>query len=72
MANKVEGVADLHLRCLEYRAEYLANFMSSPPLASRVENRLTQETFPNETACLQSIFDNNQLLLESLYPALGQ
>jgi hypothetical protein len=62
----------VHLRCLEYRAEYLAHFMGSPTLASTVENRLTHETFPNETACLESLFANNQLLLESLYPALGE
>lgn len=72
MANKDEGTADLHLRCLEYRTEYLANFMGSAPMSSRVENRLTQETFPDEASCLKSLFDNNQLLIESLYPALGQ
>ena len=71
MANEEEGLADLHLRCLEYRPEYLANFMSTTPLASRVENRLTQESFPNEAACLESLFSNNQALMESLYPTLG-
>ena len=71
MNNREEGVTDVHLRCLEYRRQYLANFVSAPTLAGTVENRLTKERFASEAACLDALLANNQLLLESLYPALG-
>ena len=59
MANREEEVADVHVRCLEYRAEYLAYFMGPPSLTGAVLNRLTHEIFPNETACLESLLVNN-------------
>lgn len=71
MNNREEATTDLHLRCLEYRRQYLANFISAPTLAGAVENRLTNERFANEAACLDGLLANNQLLLESLFPALG-
>jgi hypothetical protein len=45
--------------------------MSSPTAAGIVENRLTRERFDSEAECLESLLMNNQSLLESLYPALG-
>jgi len=45
--------------------------MSSPTAAGVVENRLTRERFDSEAECLESLLMNNQSLLESLYPALG-
>ena len=45
--------------------------MTAPSLAGLVENRLTGETFSDRASCLRSLLANNQLLLESLYPALG-
>jgi len=71
MNNSEECTTDLHIRCLEYRKQYLANFMSAPNHAGAVESRLTKERFASETACLDSLMTNNQLLLESLHPALG-
>jgi hypothetical protein len=64
-------VTDLHLKSLAYRKQYLAHFMGPPSLAGVVENRLTRERFNNEAECLESLLLNNQSLLESLYPALG-
>jgi hypothetical protein len=71
MQHSEECVTDLHLKSLAYRRQYLANFMSTPTAAGVVENRLTRERFDNEEECLESLLMNNQSLLESLYPALG-
>jgi len=69
--NKEECTTDLHLRCLEYGKEYLANFINAPSRSGAVENRLTKERFASEAACLDTLLANNQLLLESLHPAIG-
>jgi len=71
MQHSEECVTDLHLKSLAYRKQYLAHFMGPPSLAGVVENRLTRERFNNEADCLQSLLLNNQSLLESFYPALG-
>lgn len=75
MANSEQGVADLHVKSMSYRTQYLDNFAgpSSGPGAcgEGFENRLTKETFDTRKECLESLFANNQQLLESLYPALG-
>jgi hypothetical protein len=71
MQHSEECVTDLHLKSLAYRRQYLDNFMSTPTAAGAVENRLTRERFESEEECLESLLMNNQSLLESLYPALG-
>jgi hypothetical protein len=75
MANSEQGVADLHVRSLKYRSQYLDCFAGPPsiPNANDVvfENKLTKETFETREECLESLFINNQQLLESMYPALG-
>jgi hypothetical protein len=71
LTSREEGATDVHLRCLEYRRQYLANFMGAAALSGAVENRLTRERHASEAACLESLLENNRLLLESLYPALG-
>lgn len=62
----------MHLKGLEYRRSYLSTFIardSAPPKA--FVNRLTGEIFENRNSCIQSLLVNNQVLLESLFPALG-
>jgi hypothetical protein len=70
MSNSEQGVADLHLKSLVYSAEYLDCFVGSSP-RDGLENRLTRELFDGEEECFESLFANNQQLLESFYPALG-
>lgn len=65
-----QGVTDVHLKSLEYRTSYLNNFMSQAAGDPAVVNRLTGETHEDRTACLGSILNNNQALVESLHPAL--
>ena len=64
-------MTDVHLKSLSYRKQYLENFMSSSSISGMIENRLTKELFDSEVDCLDSLFMNNQSLIESLYPALG-
>jgi hypothetical protein len=71
MLNSEECVTDVHLKSLSYRKQYLDNFMSSSSISGMIENRLTKELFDSEVDCLDSLFMNNQSLIESLYPALG-
>jgi len=71
MLNSEECLTDVHLKSLSYRKQYLDNFMSCGSASGRVENRLTREVFGSEADGLNSLFKNNQSLLESLYPALG-
>ena len=71
MLNSEECVMDLHLKSLSYRKQYLDNFRSAGSISGTVENRLTKELFPTEAECLDGLLANNQMLLESLYPALG-
>ena len=71
MLNSEECLTDVHLKSLSYRKQYLDKFMSSVSGSSRVENRLTKEVFDSEADGLNSLFQNQQSLLESLYPALG-
>ena len=71
MLNSEECVIDVHLKSLSYRKQYLDNFMDRSSISGMIENRLTKELFDSEMDCLNSLFTNNQSLLESLYPALG-
>jgi hypothetical protein len=66
-------VTDVHLRALQYRTEYLETFIG---VTSGLEpqgfvNKLTGEVFEDKKSCLVSLLTNNQVLLESLQPALG-
>lgn len=67
-----QEVTDVHLKGLEYRRSYLSAFFGrdSAPVRAFV-NRLTGEGFADKNSCIQSLLINNQLLLESLFPALG-
>jgi hypothetical protein len=71
MHNREECVLDVHVKHLSYRKQYLDNFMSLGAVPGPVENRLTKEHYATEAACLDSLLANNQMLLESLYPAVG-
>jgi hypothetical protein len=58
-----------------YRTRYLESFAGPSTIPGThdegFENRLTKEIFETREECLESLFANNQQLLESLYPALG-
>mmetsp|Transcript_19576 Transcript_19576/g.30114 ORF Transcript_19576/g.30114 Transcript_19576/m.30114 type:complete len:505 (+) Transcript_19576:2807-4321(+) len=67
--NKREKVADLHLKSLSYRHDYLANFYTQIKATGFFENKLTHVIYETEAACIASIVHNNDQLLQSLYPA---
>jgi hypothetical protein len=71
MANGEDGTTDVHVRCLEYRDAYLASFIGAPTRSGTVTSRLTGERFESEAACIDALLANNRVLLESVYPALG-
>lgn len=72
LTDREEAVSDVHLRCLEYTKEYLANFIcATPGVAPSALSRLTKEEFASDKECLERLLCNNQQLVESLYPALA-
>ena len=71
MHNREEGVLDVHVKHLSYRKSYLDSFMGQGSAPGKFENRITKEQYESEAACLESLLANNQMLLESLYPAVG-
>lgn len=74
LLNKEESVTDVHIKTLEYTRKFLENFVQKITVHSGANlyvNRMTKESFDTYNECLDSLFQNNQPLVESFFPALG-